>query len=118
LPVFDPFPYGLLTMIVSLEAIFLSTFVLVSQNRQATLADRRADLDLQTNLLAEREITRILKLLETIADHLDVDTSELNTELSELTEDVDPDSVLSRLEENEKTRNSKPHAQSPSTGER
>jgi uncharacterized membrane protein len=54
---FDPFPFGLLTVIVSLEAIFLSTFVLVSQNRQAALADRRADLDLQINLLAEHEIT-------------------------------------------------------------
>ncbi|HVN50844.1 MAG TPA: DUF1003 domain-containing protein [Acidimicrobiales bacterium] len=50
---FDPFPFGLLTMIVSLEAIFLSTFVMVSQNRQAARADLRAKLDFETNLRAE-----------------------------------------------------------------
>src|ERR671919_2473569 len=50
---FDPFPFGLLTMIVSLEAIFLSTFVLISQNRQAARADLRAELDFATNLRSE-----------------------------------------------------------------
>ncbi|MEX0750641.1 MAG: DUF1003 domain-containing protein, partial [Dehalococcoidia bacterium] len=54
---FDAFPFGFLTMIVSLEAIFLSTFVLVSQNRQAAAADRRARVDLQINVIAERELT-------------------------------------------------------------
>jgi uncharacterized membrane protein len=63
---FDPFPFGLLTTIVSLEAIFLSTFVLVSQNRQSAIADRRAQLDLQINLLAEYEVTRLLKLQDAI----------------------------------------------------
>src|SRR5436853_58446 len=58
---FDPFPFGMLTTVVSLEAIFLSTFVLVSQNRQAALSDRRSDLDLQIDLLSEREVTRILQ---------------------------------------------------------
>jgi uncharacterized membrane protein len=51
--VFDKFPYGLLTMIVSLEAIFLSTFVMISQNRQAARADVRAELDFETNLRSE-----------------------------------------------------------------
>lgn len=51
--IFDPYPYGLLTMIVSLEAIFLSTFVMVSQNRQATRENVRADLDFETNLRSE-----------------------------------------------------------------
>ena len=55
--VFDPYPYGLLTMIVSLEAIFLSTFVLISQNRLSEEADRRADLDLHIGLLNEAEMT-------------------------------------------------------------
>jgi uncharacterized membrane protein len=50
---FDPFPFGLLTMIVSLEAIFLSTFVLITQNRQAKISERRSELDLQVDLLAE-----------------------------------------------------------------
>jgi uncharacterized membrane protein len=65
LPAFDPFPFGLLTMLVSLEAIFLSTFVLISQNRQALKADRRAKVDLQVNLISEREVT---KLMELVAD--------------------------------------------------
>ncbi len=61
---FDPFPFAFLTLVVSLEAIFLSTFVLLSQNRMQDVADQRADLDLQINLLAEHEITRMLVLME------------------------------------------------------
>src|SRR5438477_5391584 len=57
-PVFDPFPYSLLTMIVSLEAIFLSLFILMSQNRSTRHADQRGHLDLQINLLAEHENTK------------------------------------------------------------
>ena len=68
---FDPFPFGLLTMVVSLEAIFLSTFILVSQNRQAKLAERRAEIDLQVNLLAEQKATKVLEMLDQMARHLD-----------------------------------------------
>jgi len=67
---FDPFPFGLLTMIVSLEAIFLSTFVLVTQNRQAAAADRRARVDLQVNVIAEREVTRLIQLVAEMHRHL------------------------------------------------
>jgi len=67
---FDPFPFGLLTMVVSLEAIFLSTFVLVTQNRQAAAADRRARVDLQVNVIAEREVTRLIQLVAEIHKHL------------------------------------------------
>lgn len=95
---FDPFPYGLLTTIVSLEAIFLSTFVLVSQNRQATIADRRAQLDLQINLLAEHEITTLLQLQTAIARRLEVEDTETH-ELSELEKQVKPEAVLEKLEE-------------------
>jgi uncharacterized membrane protein len=63
---FDPFPYGLLTMIVSLEAIFLSTVVLISQNRLSGEIERRADLDLHTGLLTEHELTRVLQMLDAI----------------------------------------------------
>ena len=69
LPPFDPFPFGLLTMIVSLEAIFLATFVMISQNRQAALADHRAELDYQVNVRAEAEIAKILALLEALVAH-------------------------------------------------
>ena len=74
-PAFDPFPFQLLTMTVSLEAIFLSLFVLASQNRMTHEADKRANLDLQINLLAEREMTAVLRLLQDIAHHLDVKVS-------------------------------------------
>ena len=72
LPKFDQFPFGLLTMIVSLEAIFLAIVVLISQNRMSRLADRRAHLDLQVNLLAEQEITTMLNLVQEIRDHLGI----------------------------------------------
>jgi uncharacterized membrane protein len=68
--VFDPSPFGLLTLGMSLEAIFLTIFVLLSQNRLTRQADRRAHLDLQINLLAEQESTRTVALLQRIADHL------------------------------------------------
>ena len=67
---FDAFPFGFLTMIVSLEAIFLSTFVLISQNRQSIRADRRAKVDLQVNLIAEQEVTKLVQLVAEIHDHL------------------------------------------------
>lgn len=73
---FDPYPFTFLTLVVSLEAIFLSAFILMSQNRDARLAERRNQLDLQLNLLTEQETTRILALLELVArkvgvEHLD-----------------------------------------------
>jgi uncharacterized membrane protein len=66
---FDPYPFTFLTMVVSLEAIFLSIFVLVSQNRMSRQADRRAHLDLQINLLAEQENTMMLHMLRSLCEH-------------------------------------------------
>jgi uncharacterized membrane protein len=63
---FDPFPFTFLTLIVSLEAIFLSTFILISQNYETRLSERRNQLDLQINLLSEQE-TKMLRILERIA---------------------------------------------------
>jgi len=70
LAAFDEFPFGLLTMIVSLEAIFLSTFVLISQNRAARLADRRSHIDLQINMIAEQEITRLVGMVDDLQKHM------------------------------------------------
>lgn len=94
---FDPYPFGMLTTIVSLEAIFLSTFVLVSQNRQAAIADRRTELDLQINLLTEYEVTRILRLVDEIAarQHLDGRQRE---NLDELEKDVQTAQLLDELD--------------------
>jgi uncharacterized membrane protein len=68
----DPFPFTLLTMIVSLEAIFLSAFILMSENRQGRLADRRSRVNLQVNMIAEREITKLMELVVEIHDHLKI----------------------------------------------
>lgn len=97
LPVFDPYPFGLLTMIVSLEAIFLSTFVLMNQNRMVELSDKRSDLDLQINLLAEYEITKILQLTDAIADHLGLKEGQ-DPELSELEVEISPEVILREME--------------------
>lgn len=68
--VFDPYPFNFLTMVVSLEAIFLSIFVLISQNRASKIADLREEVDLHLNVQAEEEITRILIMLDQIHDKL------------------------------------------------
>ena len=69
----DPYPFSFLTLAVSLEAIVLTSFVLVSQNRMTQLADRRAHLDLQVNLLAEQELTAVLKVVCVVAEKVGVD---------------------------------------------
>jgi uncharacterized membrane protein len=74
---FDKYPFGLLTLIVSLEAIFLSTFVMISQNRQAKAAEVRSELDYQTNVKAEKEIELIMTALDRIASKQGVDISDL-----------------------------------------
>lgn len=99
---FDPFPFGLLTMIVSLEAIFLSTFVLISQNRMMAEADDRAELDLEINLLAEHEITRVLRIVDAIGDHLGLAASS-DAELEGLERDIEPDALLRQIEERKRS---------------
>ena len=95
-PKFDP-TFVVLAMWASVEAIFLSTFVLISQNRMAEQADKRADLDLQVSLLAEHEVTRLITLVKRIAERLDVHEAR-NPELPELEQDVRPEKVLDALE--------------------
>jgi uncharacterized membrane protein len=94
---FDP-SFVILASIASVEAIFLSTFILISQNRSAAAADRRADLDLQIGLLSEHEVTRLIELVSRIADQLGVEEAR-NPELDELKRNVAPEAVLQRLEE-------------------
>lgn len=81
---FDSFPFGLLTMIVSLEAIFLSTFVMISQNRSAEKSEIRSQLDYETDLQAEREIAIIMQTLVRIAEKNGVNISDLNDEMEEV----------------------------------
>lgn len=95
-PVFDP-SFVVLAMFASVEAIFLSTFVLISQNRMAALADRRADLDLQVSLLTEHELTRLITLVKEVAVKLEVEHAD-ETEIEELEQDVAPEKVLQQME--------------------
>ncbi|HWT01029.1 MAG TPA: DUF1003 domain-containing protein [Pyrinomonadaceae bacterium] len=100
---FDPFPFGLLTMIVSLEAIFLSTFVLISQNRLAQASEKRAELDLQVNLLAEQKATKVLELLDQMTQQLDSLGDRFNfkpdPEVNALKVSPEPQEVLQVIEE-------------------
>lgn len=96
-PAFDPFPYGLLTMIVSLEAIFLSTFVLISQNHLSEEAESRANLNLQIGLLTEHEVTRVLQMLDAIQDKLGID-NHAESELADLEMETKPEDVLAEIE--------------------
>jgi uncharacterized membrane protein len=93
---FDPFPYGLLTMVVSLEAIFLATFVLISQNRLSEETEYRADLDLHIGLLTEHELTRVLQMLDAIQDKLGIVDHE-NSELADLEMETKPEDVLAEI---------------------
>ena len=93
-PKFDP-SFVVLAMVASVEAIFLSTFVLISQNRMAAAADRRADLDLHINLLAEHELSKLAGLVAAIARRLDVPAD--SPDLREIEADVSPEVVLDAL---------------------
>lgn len=100
---FDSFPFPLLTTIVSLEAIFLSTFVLISQNRLAAASEKRAELDLQVNLLAEQKAAKVLEMLDQITEQLDGMSSRFNfkpdPEVKALKVSPEPHEVLKVIEE-------------------
>jgi len=95
-PAFDPYPFGLLTMAVSLEAIFLSVIVLISQNRAAKIADLLEEIDFQVNVQAEREITKMLSMLEEIEDHLKI-AKLRDLELLRMKEDLNIDELERRV---------------------
>jgi len=97
IPRFDP-SLVILAMFASVEAFFLSTFVLITQNRMTAMSNQRADLDLQISLLAEHEITRLITLTTAIAERLGLDASR-NPELNELAKDVHPEEVLQQIEQ-------------------
>jgi uncharacterized membrane protein len=103
---FDPFPFGLLTLIVSLEAIFLSTFVLISQNRLAQASERRAELDLQVNLLSEQKATKVLEMLDEMTRQLDSMshhfTFKPDPEVQALKVSPEPQEVLAVIDETAK----------------
>lgn len=95
----DPFPFTFLTLIVSLEAIFLSTFILISQNHSSRQSERRNHLDLQINLLAEQENTKMLSLLEKIAEKVGADIADDNPSLKVLDQATNPARLAQQIEE-------------------
>lgn len=95
---FDPFPFQFLTMTVSLEAIFLALFVLASQNRLSKQADLRANLDLQIDLLVEREMTAMLQMLSDITRHLNVPTHVDDDTLSDLIKKTDVQTLANEVD--------------------
>src|SRR3954451_20146780 len=99
LPHFDP-SFVILAMEASVEAIFLSTFVLISQNRASAASDKRDELDLQINLLAEHELTRLTEIVSAIAQKLEVRTAG-KQQLAEITQDVAPEALLAEIEQQE-----------------
>jgi len=94
---FDPYPFTFLTLCVSLEAIFLSSFILISQNYEMRISDRRNRLDLQINLLSEQENTKMLQLLDRIAKKLDV-SCEGDDEIEVLEQATRPETLARQIE--------------------
>jgi uncharacterized membrane protein len=89
-------------MVASVQAIFISTFVLISQNRMAALADRRADLDLQISLLAVDEISRVIALVQSMAGRMGIEEAH-DPELRELVRDVEPALLMDRISKEKDT---------------
>ncbi len=94
---FDPYPFALLCMLVSLEGVLLSTFVLIKQNRMSLRADERSHLDLQINLLSEKELTKILQLQRLICSKLDIKEAERDFEVTELSNVTAVDNIAHEL---------------------
>jgi uncharacterized membrane protein len=95
----DPYPFNFLTLVVSLEAIFLSVFVLMSQNRLTRQAEMRTHLDLQVNMLAEQELTAILRMVEGLCKKHGVDVPVHDDRLEELVKETDVHTVAAALED-------------------
>ncbi len=108
---FDPYPYGLLTMVVSLEAIFLSSFVLLSQNRSAKVADLREDVDLNINVQTELEVTKLLNLVDDIHGHLGL-RKKHDKELQQLKQRTDVEQIEASIVE-QTAAASEPAAEAP-----
>ena len=94
---FDPYPFTFLTLCVSLEAIFLSTFILISQNYEMRISDRRNQLDLQIDLLSEQENTKMLQMLDAIARKLGV-THEDDPEIDALEQATRPETLARQID--------------------
>src|SRR4051812_36115897 len=93
---FDPFPFVMLAVFESVQTIFLSTFILISQNRMQRMAHRRAELDLQISLLTEHELTRAVQLIDEVARHLGAPRPP-EREMQEIKKDINPQRVVEEI---------------------
>ena len=93
----DPFPFTFLTLIVSLEAIFLSTFILISQNLDSRISERRSHLDLQLNLLSEQENTKMIVMLHAIAAKVGADLTH-DSDIKALSEETQPERLIEQID--------------------
>ena len=97
IPEFDPFPFSFLTLVVSLEAIILSIFVLISQNRSSKIDDLREETDLQINLMISNEITKLMKMMAILLEKNGVDLSQ-DPELREMLKPISEEEIEKKLE--------------------
>ena len=100
LPHIDPFPFTFLTLVVSLEAIFLSTFILISQNHDTKISERRNHLDLQINLLSEQENTQMLTMLRAIAEKVGANLGQ-DEQVRAMSEETKPQQLVKQIKERE-----------------
>src|SRR5271154_537834 len=96
---FDPFPFGILALFVSSESVFLTIFVLISQNRMAREAERRSHLDLQVGMLAEQELTVMLQMLQKLCQHAGVDVNSSTQQVEGFSETTDVQKLASELKD-------------------
>src|SRR5436305_9707146 len=94
---FDPFPFGILTLIVSAEGVLLAIFVLVSQNRMSRQANQRAHLNLQISLLAEQETTKLLQKVQSLLDHFGVERSPDDREAERLSQETQVEALVGEI---------------------
>jgi len=96
---FDPFPFGILALLISSESVILTIFVLMSQNRMTRQAERRSHLDLQVGMLAEQELTTMLEMQQKICQRIGVDVAASTTELQGFAATTDVHKLASELED-------------------
>ena len=96
---FDPFPFGVLALVVSSESVFLTIFVLISQSRMARQSERRSHLDLQVGMLSEQELTTILQMLQKLCQHVGVNVDSSRQEVQSFSQTTDVHKLASELED-------------------
>jgi uncharacterized membrane protein len=96
---FDPFPFGVLALVVSSESVFLTIFVLISQSRMARQSERRSHLDLQVGMLSEQELTTVLQMLQKLCQHMGVDIDSSKQEVQSFSKTTDVHKLASELED-------------------